>query len=302
MSTSNPESAKRFAWLSIGAAVVTILLKLIAYFLTNSVGLLSDALESFINLAGAIMALAMLTVAARPPDDEHTYGHSKAEYFSSGVEGLLILLAAVFIAFASVKRFFNPQPLEQVGMGLIVSVSASLVNLFVAMALFKAGKRYRSITLEADAKHLMTDVWTSAGVIIGVGAVALTGWQRLDAIIAFLVACNIVWSGYNIVKKSVSGLMDRALPHEDLEKINIVLDVYRKEGMEFHALLTREAASRQFISFHVLVPGSWTVLKGHELLEKIEKEIKEALPNAVVSTHLEPLEDPSSYQDILIDR
>jgi cation diffusion facilitator family transporter len=292
----------RFAWLSISAAILTITLKIVAYLLTHSVGLLSDAMESFINLAGAIMALAMLIIAARPADADHAYGHSKAEYFSSGVEGLLIFIAAIFIGVASVERFFNPRPIDQIGLGLMVSVFASLINLFVALVLFKAGKRYNSITLEADAKHLMTDVWTSAGVLVGVGAVALTGWQRLDAIVAFLVACNIVWSGFSIVKQSVSGLMDKVLPIEEQNKIQEILEPYKKEGIEFHALLTRQAAARRFVSFHVLVPGSWSVHRGHQLLEKIEADIRKEFPNIVVSTHLEPLEDPTSYEDIGIDR
>lgn len=291
-----------FAWLSIAAAIFTIALKLVAYFLTNSVGLFSDSMESFINLAGALMALGMLTIAIRPADEDHAYGHSKAEYFSSGVEGILIFIAAIFIGIASIERFFNPKPLQQIGAGLLVSVVASLINLFVALVLFKAGKRYNSITLEADAKHLMTDVWTSGGVLVGVGAVALTGWTRLDPIIAFLVACNIVWSGLFIIRQSVSGLMDKALPAEQLEKILKILESYKKENVEFHAILTRQAGARQFVSFHVLVPGSWSVLRGHQLLERIEAELRNLFPNIVITTHLEPLEDPSSYKDIHIDR
>lgn len=299
---SEKSSITRFAWLSIAAAILTIALKLVAYFLTNSVGLLSDALESFINLAGAVMALAMLTIAIRPADEDHAFGHSKAEYFSSGVEGLLIFIAALFIGIASVQRFFNPQPIEQVGIGLIVSVSASLINLFVAVVLAKAGKRYNSITLEADAKHLMTDVWTSAGVIIGVGAVVITGWNRLDSIVAFLVACNIVWSGFSIIRRSVAGLMDKSLAAEEQTIIHNVLEPYKQTGIQFHAIQTRQAGARQFVSLHVLVPGAWTVQHGHQLLEQIETDLRGAFPRIVVSTHLEPLEDPSSYSDINIDR
>jgi cation diffusion facilitator family transporter len=302
MELNTTKSLTRYAWLSIAAAILTIALKLIAYLLTHSVGLLSDAMESFINLAGAFMALAMLTVAARPADEDHTYGHSKAEYFSSGVEGLLIFIAAIFIGIASVQRFLAPKPLEQVGLGLIVSVVASLINLFVALVLAKAGKRNNSITLEADAKHLMTDVWTSVGVLIGVGAVALTGWIRLDAIVAFLVACNIVWTGISIVRKSVSGLMDKALSTEEQHIIHKALEPYKQEGIQFHAILTRQAGARQFISLHVLVPGSWSVHQGHQLLEKIEADLRKVLPNIVVTTHLEPIEDPTSYKDISLDR
>lgn len=295
-------SVIRFAWLSIAAAILTITLKLVAYLLTDSVGLLSDAMESLINLAGAVMAMAMLTIALRPADEGHAYGHTKAEYFSSGFEGLLIFVAAIFIGIAAVERFINPKPIDKVGIGLLVSVFASLINLYVAIVLSRAGKRYNSITLEADAKHLMTDVWTSAGVLAGIGAVALTGWMRLDPIVAFLMACNIVWSGISIVKKSVSGLMDKALSTEEQDQIQEILEPYRKEGIEFHSILTRQAGARQFVSFHVLVPGSWSVYLGHELLEEIEAKLRKALPNIVVSTHLEPLEDPSSYEDISIDR
>jgi cation diffusion facilitator family transporter len=304
MKTNNTKklSITRFAWLSIAAAVVTITLKTIAYFLTNSVGLLSDAMESGINLAGAVMALAMLIVAARPADDDHNYGHNKAEYFSSGVEGILILIAAVFIGIASIQRFFDPKPIEQIGIGLIVSVVASLINLFVALVLFKAGKKYNSITLTADAKHLMTDVWTSAGVLIGVGAVVFTGWIRLDAIVAFLVACNIVWTGVSIVRSSVSGLMDKALPTEEQSTIQNALEPYKQTGIQFHAFLTRQAGSRQFVSFHVLVPGSWSVTQGHQLLEQIESDLRKVFPRIIINTHLEPIEDPISYVDINLER
>lgn len=291
-----------FAWLSISAAIFTILLKMVAYLLTNSVGLLSDAMESFINLAGALMALWMLIIASRPADEDHAFGHSKAEYFSSGAEGILILIAAIFIGITSVERFLNPKPLDKIGIGLLVSVAASLVNLAVALVLSKAGKRHNSITLEADAKHLMTDVWTSAGVLIGVGAVALTGWVRLDPVVAFLVAGNIIWSGISIVRKSIGGLMDKSLPEEDLSKIRKILDSFKNGDVEFHALLSRQAGARQFVSFHVLVPGSWSVLEGHQLLEKIEEELRKSFPGIVVSTHLEAQEDPSSYQDIHLDR
>lgn len=292
----------RFAWLSFAAALFTIVLKAAAYLLTGSVGLLSDALESFVNLAGALMALAMLTVAARPADEDHAYGHSKAEYFSSGVEGTLILLAAASIAIAALRRLITPQPLEQVGLGLVVSVVASLVNLGVALVLRRAGKRYQSITLEANSHHLLTDVWTSVGVLLGVGAVVLTGWQRLDPVVALLVAANIVWSGIGIVRQSVLGLMDTAIPLEEQQKIQAVLSTYEREGVEFHALRTRQSGPRRFISFHVLVPGHWTVQVGHEKLEQIEADIRRTLPNATVFTHLEPLHDPASWEDVELDR
>jgi len=261
--TSNRSSLKRFAWVSVAAALLTISLKAAAYMLTGSVGLLSDALESLVNLAGALMALAMLTIAARPADEDHAYGHTKAEYFSSGAEGTLILLAAASIAAAAIPRLINPQPIEQVGLGLGVSALASLVNLLAAYVLKRASKQYHSISLEANAHHLMTDVWTSAGVLVGVGAVALTGWERLDPVIACLVAANIVWSGAGIVRKSVLGLMDTALPVEDQDKLRKVLERYIHEGVEYHALRSRQSASRKFVSLHVLVPGEWTVQRGH---------------------------------------
>lgn len=296
------KSLTRFAWISIAAAILTIALKSVAYFLTGSVGLLSDALESIVNLVGAIMALAMLTVAARPADDDHTYGHSKAEYFSSGVEGTLILIAAISIIWTAAPRLLNPQPLEQVGLGLAVSVVASIINMAAAYVILQAGKRYKSITLEADAHHLMTDVWTSVGVLGGVGIVALTGWERLDPIVAFIVAANIIWAGVRIVRASVLGLMDTALPDSERTAILNILDSYKQQGIQFHALRTRQSGARRFISFHVLVPDTWTVLQGHQLLEKIEADLRTALPEITVFTHLEPLNDPTSFDDTKLDR
>ena len=296
------KSLTRFAWISIAAAILTIALKSVAHFLTGSVGLLSDALESIVNLVGAIMALAMLTVAARPADDDHTYGHSKAEYFSSGVEGTLILIAAISIIWTAAPRLLNPQPLEQVGLGLAVSVVASIINMAAAYVILQAGKRYKSITLEADAHHLMTDVWTSVGVLGGVGIVALTGWERLDPIVAFIVAANIIWAGVRIVRASVLGLMDTALPDSERTAILKILDSYKQQGIQFHALRTRQSGARRFISFHVLVPDTWTVLQGHQLLEKIEADLRTALPEITVFTHLEPLNDPASFDDTKLDR
>jgi cation diffusion facilitator family transporter len=299
---TNRASLTRFAWLSIAAALLTILLKAAAYFLTGSVGLLSDALESFVNLAGAIMALAMLTIAARPADEDHLYGHSKAEYFSSGVEGTLILLAAVSIAGAAIQRLITPRPLEQIGLGIAVSLGASLINLVVARILLIASKRDNSITLEANAQHLMTDVWTSVGVTIGVGAVILTGWDRLDPIVALIVAANIIWSGIHIVRKSVLGLMDTALPVDEQLIVQKVLDKHMQKHVQYHALRTRQSGSRRFVSLHVLVPGNWTVQRGHQLLERIEADIRQVLPSVTVFTHLESLNDPASWEDIALDR
>jgi cation diffusion facilitator family transporter len=288
---------QRYAWLSIAAAVTTILLKGIAWWLTGSVGLLSDALESFVNLAGALMALAMLTLAASPADDKHAYGHGKAEYFSSAFEGLLILLAAVSIAYTAIDRFLHPQAIEAVGVGLLVSVVASLINLFAARELLQAGRAHNSITLEADAKHLMTDVWTSVGVIIGVSLVWLSGWLWLDPLIALVVAANIVWTGWQLMSRSASGLMDAAIPVEQIASIEAVLATYREQGLDFHALRTRQAGRQAFISLHVLVPGEWTVQRGHDVVEVIEAGIRAVVPFSHLTTHLEPIEDPLSHAD-----
>ena len=295
-------SLTRFAWLSIAAALLTIGLKTAAYFITGSVGLLSDAVESVVNLVGGIMALAMLTIAARPADDDHAYGHGKAEYFSSGVEGGLIFVAALSIAVAACHRLVFPRPLEAVGSGLVVAVAASLVNLGVALVLLRVGRRHNSITLEANAQHLLTDVWTSVGVVLGVGLVALTNWQWLDPVVALLVAANILWTAIGILRRSVLGLMDTALSAEDVAVVRKILDRYSADGVQFHALRTRQAGARKFTSMHVLVPGEWTVNRGHELLEHIEADIRHALPGTTVFTHLESLDDPASWDDQTLER
>jgi len=297
-----PQSLTRFAWLSIGAALATMALKTLAYYLTGSVGLLSDAMESLVNLAGALMALSMLTVAARPADEDHPYGHGKAEYFSAGVEGTLILVAAASIAYAAVQRLLHPRALEQLGLGLAVSVVASLVNLVVALILLKAARAHRSATLSANAHHLLTDVWTSVGVLVGVGAVALTGWQSLDPLVAIAVAVNIVWTGTRIVRDSVYGLMDAALPLTELELLKKLLDRYGGEGVHYHALRTRQSGARRFVSLHVLVPGEWSVQHGHDTLERIEADIRRALPPVTVFTHLEPIGDPAAMNDLDLHR
>lgn len=295
-------SLTRFAWISIGASLLTIVLKTIAYELTGSVGLLSDAIESLVNLAGGIMALMMLKIAARPADNEHAYGHNKAEYFSSGVEGTLILFAAVSIAFAAYARLLDPKPLEQVGMGLVVSVAASGINLATALLMIRTGRKRNSITLEANGQHLMTDVWTSVGVLAAVGAVAVTGWTRLDPIVAFIVAANIVWTGGKIVRRSIAGLMDASLSSVDINLIKKVFAQHEATGIQFHALRTRQAGARKFISVDVLVPGAWSVQQGHDLVEKIEAEIRAEIAESTVFTHLEPLEDPLSWADEQLDR
>jgi cation diffusion facilitator family transporter len=297
------ENLTRYAWLSIAAAVTTISLKAAAYFVTGSVGLLSDAMESIINLVAAIIALWILKVAAQPPDEEHAFGHGKVEYFSSGIEGALIFIASLSIGYAAIERLLNPQPLEQVGVGLFISLIATAVNLFVARVLLRAGKKHHSIVLEADGHHLMTDVWTSVGVVAGVGLVTITGWWQLDPIVAILVALNILWAGWNLINRSILGLMDTTVPKEIHNQIVKILDDFaEKEKISYHALRTRQSGAQKFIDFHVLVPGEWTVQRGHDLLEEIEAEIRREIKNAAVFTHLEPLEDPVSYDDIEFNR
>jgi cation diffusion facilitator family transporter len=298
----NRNNLGRYAWLSIAAALATILLKGAAWWLTGSVGLLSDAMESLVNLAAAIVTLVMLALAARPPDEDHAYGYSKAEYFASGFEGMLIFVAAVAIAWAATDRLITPRPITSVGVGVAISVVAAAVNLAVAMVLRRAGRRFRSIALEADARHLMTDVWTTAGVIVAIVLVTATGWQRLDPLVALAVAAHILWTGATLVRRSFLGLLDRALPADDRNAIEALLDRYRKDGVRYHALRTREAAGRSFVSVHVLVPGAWTVQRGHDVLERIETDIRARLPTASVLTHLEPCEDPASFDDIDLDR
>ena len=298
----NAPSIKRYAWLSIVAALATILLKGLAWWMTGSVGLLSDALESAVNLAGAMMALSMITIAELPPDEEHAYGHGKAEYFSAGFEGLLILFAACCIGVTAIERLLHPQAIEHVGIGLAVSLVASIVNLLTARILLAAGRKYRSLTLEADAHHLMTDVWTSAGVVVGVGAVALSGWLWLDPVLALLVALNIIWTGWKLVSRSTQGLMDIALPPEDHARVIEILNLHCSHEVKYHALRTRESGARRFVNVHILVPGQWTVQQGHEFLECLERDIRQALPQTIVFTHLEPLEDPASLDDIPLDR
>ena len=301
-SATSGRSARGYAVLSIVAALLTIALKFGAYVLTGSVGLLSDALESLVNLVAALVALWALTFAARPPDAEHAFGHNKAEYFSSALEGTLILVAAVSIAVAAWGRLFDPQPLDQVGLGLGLVLVATAINGGVATILLRAGRRLRSITLRADAHHLFTDVWTSAGVVLGIFLVKLTGWLVLDPIIALLVAVNIVWAGLRLLWETGLGLLDTALPINEQQLITAILSSYEQRSIQFHAIRTRTAGTRRFVSFHVLVPGEWTVQSGHELCEEIELAISKALVNTHVTTHLEPLEDPVSWEDQELDR
>jgi cation diffusion facilitator family transporter len=299
----NRASLTRFAWLSIGAALATIALKTGAYYLTGSIGLLSDAIESLVNLAGAVMALLMLIIAARPADEDHVYGHSKAEYFASVTEGVLILGAAGAIIITAVQRLLHPKAIEELGLGLIVSIAASLINFIASRILLKAGKERQSISLEADAHHLMTDVWTSMGVISGVAIAGFTNWQILDPIVAIVVALNIIWTGFQLVRRSVSGLMDEVLPAQEQKLIEEVMVKYREKGVNFHALRTRQAAARRFMSVHVLVPGAWTVHDAHHIAEDFENDIRKTLGGVItVFTHLEPAEDAISMDDIYLDR
>jgi cation diffusion facilitator family transporter len=296
-----PEKLTRFAWLSIAAALSTMAIKGFAAWLTSSVGLLSDALESSVNLVAAVVALVALTIAAKPADESHTYGHTKAEYFSAAVEGTMILVAAILIVLTAIDRLLHPVALKDVGVGLAVSVVAGGINFAVAMVLRKAGRAHRSITLEADSKHLMTDVWTSVGVVVAVGVVALTGIERLDPIIALLVAANIVYSGIGLIRRSALGLMDQALESGDLDKVMAVLDSHTGPEVQFHEVLTRQSGRRSFMSVHVLVPGRWTVQQSHDLAEVVEQELRDSVPYLHVVTHVEPLEDPRSFADTGLD-
>src|SRR5919112_2885453 len=295
-------SPRRYAWLSIAAAVLTIGLKLGAYFLTGSVGLFSDAAESVVNLVAAVAALWALLYASRPPDEEHAFGHDKAEYFSSGLESALILIAAVWIGITAWDRLVDPQPLHNVGIGLSITLVAAAINGIVALIILRAGRRLRSITLQADAQHLLTDVWTSLGVVLGIATVHVTGWLVLDPLIGLLVTANILWTGVRLLRDTAQGLLDRALPPEDRKVISRVLSCYEEKGIKFHALRTRASGPRRFISMHVLVPGEWTVQQGHDLSEQIEKDLAEALPQSTFFIHIEPSEDPASFADQTLDR
>jgi cation diffusion facilitator family transporter len=292
----------RFALLSLLAAIATITLKMVAWYITGSVGLLSDAMESIVNVVAAAATMWLLFLSARPPDDRYAYGYSKAEYFASAFEGALILVAAVAIGWAAIVRLLHPQPIEQVGMGIAVSIVATTINFVVGRLLLRAARRHNSIALEADAHHLMTDVWTSVGVVVAVVAVGLTGWSWLDPVIALAVAVNIVFTGISLLRRSAFGLMDQALPPDSVRKIEAILNGYRSAEVEFHAIRTRAAAGRSFVSMHVLVPGSWTVQHGHDLVERLESEIAATVPGTTVFTHVEPREDPASYDDLTLDR
>jgi cation diffusion facilitator family transporter len=272
-------------------------IKAVAYSVTNSVGLLSDALESIVNLTAALVAVRVLKEIAKPPDKEHAYGHGKAEYFSSLFEGILIGIAAISIVYTAIQRMLNPEEIQQISLGLTLALVASVFNLYVARLLMRRGREHNSITLEADGEHLMSDVWTSLGVLAGVGAVSITGWQLLDPVIAMIVASKIGWTSIRLTQRSIQGLMDASLPESQIEEISKILDRYRNQEIRFHALRTRQAGAHSFISMHVITPGNWSIRQGHDLLESIEKEIQKVIPLASVFTHLEPLEDPRSWDD-----
>ncbi len=286
-----------YAWISVATSVVVIALKFAAYFLTGSVGLLSDAVESVVNIFAALIALAVLTYASEKPDQEHNFGHEKAEYFSSGIEGALIFVAAGAIVWTAIPRLFNPQQLDQVWLGLTLSLVASVANAACAWLMLRAAKAHRSITLEADARHLLTDVWTTVGVFAGVVLVQFTGWLRLDPLIAIAVAIQILWTGWHLMTRSFDGLMDRAVPDEDRAVITGILDDVRRQGGDYHALRTRIAGAKSYVNVHILVPGGMSVQAGHDLCERLENEISARLPHVEVLTHLEPLEDPKSWDD-----
>jgi cation diffusion facilitator family transporter len=283
--------------LSIGAAVLTVGLKTVAYFLTDSVGLLSDAVESLVNLAAALTAYFSLLYAARPVDQTHTYGHEKIEFFSSGLEGMLILAAAAGIAWLALRRLFTPEALQPLGLGLMIGLTAALINGAVGLILVRAGKAHRSIVLEADGRHLLTDVWTSAGVLSGLGLAALTGWQVLDPLVALLVAANIVWTGVNLIWRSFNGLMDHAQPQAEQDAARSAIETHLEPRMDYHALRTRQAGARRFVDFHLLVPGDMSVRQAHALTGRIEAALQLVLSDLEVTVHVEPIEEPSAWDD-----
>jgi cation diffusion facilitator family transporter len=283
--------------LSLLAAVVTLTLKFVAYWLTGSVGLLSDALESLVNFAAALTALASLWYAARPVDPSHTYGHEKIEYFSSGLEGTLIFIAACGIGWYAIGRLLTHRPLEQIGVGSLIALAASFINLVVARILLRVGRKLESIVLEADGHHLMTDVWTSFGVVAGVTLAGLTGLEILDPLVALLMAASILWTAVSLILRSFNGLMDHALPESEQVTVRAAVQALLGPGQHFHALRTRQAGARRFVEFHLLVPGGWTVQRAHDLTEQVEEAVRQALPGAEVTVHIEPIEAAASWTD-----
>jgi cation diffusion facilitator family transporter len=297
LATANARPPTFYAWLSVVTSLVTIALKFAAYALTGSIGLLSDAVEALVNIVAALVALGVLTYSAAKPDREHNFGHEKAQYFSSGIEGALIFVAAGAIVWTAIPRLVEPRAIEQVGLGLALSVLAALANAGCAWIMLRAARDHRSITLEADARHLLTDVWTTAGVFVGILLVKWTGWLRLDPLVALAVAIQILWTGWHLMSRSFQGLMDRAIPDEDRAAVVEVLEALRHQGGDYHALRTRVAGAKSFVDVHVLLPGRMTIQQGHDLVEQLENDIRTRLPHIEVLTHLEPLEDPKSWDD-----
>lgn len=299
--TATRADLTRYALLSIVASIVVIALKVVAWRVSGSVGLLSDAAESTVNVVAAVGAFIALKVASRPADADHNFGHTKAEYFSAVFEGVMIVVASAFIIVAAVDRLLNPSGLESVGLGLAISVVATVINAGVGLVLIRAGRAHRSLTLEADGKHLMTDVWTTAGVVVGVLLVALTGWLALDPLIAIAVAVNILVVGGRLVWQSGAGLMDTALPDDDRAVLDAVLDRWRADDIDFHDVRTREAGHERFLQLHMLVPGEWSVQRGHDLVERVERELVASLEHLHVTIHLEPIGDPRAYESWRLD-
>ncbi|MFF5324189.1 cation diffusion facilitator family transporter [Janibacter hoylei] len=297
MSPTPRTHLERYAWLSIAAALATITMKTGAWWVTGSIGLLADAAESIVNLVAAVAALVALRVAARAADDNHHFGHSKAEYFSAAIEGAMIFVAASFIIWQSIGRLLDPQPVERAGVGLAISVVASVVNGAVAWVLLRAGRRHRSITLRADGQHLLTDVWTSVGVVVGVLLVVLTGLDWLDPVVALLVGANIIWTGWRLVSESGRGLMDEALDPQVNARIADALARHRTDEVDIHGLRTRGAGHLSFADMHVLVPGAWSVRRAHDTVEEIEHALAEEFDDLTVTIHIEPREDPRAYDD-----
>ncbi len=286
-------SPRTLMWASVVVAIMTITLKTLAWWITDSVGLLSDAMESLVNLASAVFGLVMVTVAAQPADAEHPYGHHKAEYFSSGFEGILIIVAAIGIIWAASHRIFDPQPIEQVGLGLALSIISSVLNGLLAWVMFGAAKTHRSIALEADAKHLVTDVWTSVGVVMGIGLVSLTGWLWLDALVAIAVALNILKEGVHLIWRSSQGLMDEAVEPEAIAKINETLAGFAHQRDEvsiirFDHITTRKAGQRLFVDLHMHMPASWTLGRAAALRTSVEQALMSAVPGLRASIQLLP--------------
>jgi cation diffusion facilitator family transporter len=293
------KSLAPIVWISIVASILTISIKSAAYYITGSVGFLSDAMESLINLAAGIIAFTMLTIAARPPDNEHPFGHDKAEYFSSFIEGVLINIAGIGIVYTAINRIYHPQPLEALNLGMALSVLATLINLATARILLHYGRKHNSITLEADARHLMTDVWTTVGIITGIAMVKFTGWQLLDPFMAIAVALSIFYTGTKLIIRSTDGLMDTKLSEKELIIVKQILDRYKEQGIDYHALYTRQASSKRFITFHLLFPGDYSIHQAHEISKSIENDIVAEFPYSSVFIHIEPINDPDSFDDIL---